>query len=317
MGSLILFLDQYRDESSCIKSLSDRKWPDGFSCDHCQSERSYQLKTRPRIFECVKCRHQHSVTAGTVFHKTRIPLRKWFLAAFLMMSDKRGVSAMFLSRELDIRYETAWLMAHKLRHALYEREEFKLDQFVEADETFYGGRNQKGMQGRSKAPGKSLIVLAVEKVVANKKQNRGIKQHGFIAGNARIQVIPAASNEELGAFIRANVRPGTRLLTDAWAGYKGLEGYNHNPVVQGAGENAAKNMPIAHILFSNIKAWLNGTHHGVSSKHLPRYLREWAYRFNRRGYKGTEGRILQRAIMGSAITYKQLVDGFRPEGAIG
>ena len=97
------------------------------SCARCGERRNYQLKTRPRVFECAGCGHQESVTAGTVFHRTRTPLRKWFLAAWWMGRDKRGVSALFLSRELSLRYDTAWLMAHKLRHALTERPEFPLE----------------------------------------------------------------------------------------------------------------------------------------------------------------------------------------------
>jgi transposase-like protein len=316
MSGFLQFCDTYKDEQICIQALADMRWSNGFSCDRCKSSKSYHLEARPRIFECAFCGHQHSVTAGTVFHKTRTPLRKWFLAAYLMGQDKRGVSAMFLSRELDLRYETAWLLAHKLRHALTERQEFQLDQFVEADETFYGGRRSKGNRGRSKVAGKSLIVVAVEKIVARTGQGKGIAGQGFVAGNARIAVLPGATQQQLGGFLRTHVKPGTRLITDAFAGYAGLDEYRHTAIVQGAGENAEKNMPIIHILFSNMKAWLNGTHHGVSAKHLPRYLREWNYRFNRRGSRLELGNfLLRRATARGTITYAQLVGGMRPEGA--
>lgn len=231
-----------------------------------------------------------------------------------MLRDKRGVSAMFLSRELDLRYETAWLLAHKLRHALTERDEFSLTQFVEVDETFYGGHRQKGNRGRAQTSNKAMIVAAVEKRVTAK--GRGVKQSGFCAGNARIAVIPTATTEQLGGFIRSHVRPNTIVITDGFRAYRGLDEYRHIPVVQGAGKNAEANQPMVHLAFSNIKTWLNGTHHGVSAKHLPRYLREWNYRFNRRANSDfSVDYVLRRATSRATITYRQLVDGIKPEGA--
>ena len=164
---------------------------------------------------------------------------------------------------------------------------------LEADETFIGGRGDPTSPGRSTAnPDKSLLVAAVEKVPAPKnrsgKHGHAVKrQHGFFAGDARIAVLPAATGAELGVFLKANVAANSHLLTDGFAGYRGRDAdlgeyLKHTPVVQDDSANAGKFFPIIHTLFSNIKAWLVGTHHGVSAKHLPRYLREWSYRFNRR-----------------------------------
>jgi hypothetical protein len=215
------------------------------------------------------------VTAGTVFHRTRTDLTKWFLAAYLMGRDKRGVSAKFLQRELAVAYQTAWTMAHKLRHGLRG--------FLEADETFIGGRGDPTSSGRSTAHAdKSLVVAAVEKVPTPKnekgKHGHAVKRpHGFFAGNGRIAVPRAATGAERGAFLKANVVAGSHLLTDGFAGYRGGgagldEHLKHTPVVQGEEANAGEFFPIIHTLFSNIKAWLVGTHHGVGAKHLPRYL---------------------------------------------
>jgi len=162
------------------------------------------------------------VTAGTVFHRTRTDLAKWFLAAYLMGRDKRGVSAKFLQRELAVAYQTAWTMAHKLRHGLSEDPTRVLRGFLEADETFIGGRGDTTSSGRSTAsPDKSLVVAAVEKVPAPKnkegKHGHAVKrQHGFFAGNARIAVLPAATGAELGAFLKANVAAKSHLLTCAF-----------------------------------------------------------------------------------------------------
>jgi len=314
MAGIQEFQTRYGTEAACIEALARLKWPQGFRCERCDSTRAYHHESRPRIYSCAACGHQHSVTAGTVFHKTKTPLPKWFLAAYLMAQDKRGISAMFLARELGLRYETAWTIAHKLRHGLTDNPEFKLSQFIEIDETFYGGRRQKGNRGRSKAPGKSIIVVAVEKRVAPK--GRGIKGGDFIAGGARVAVLPAATADNLGRFIRQHVQPRTTIISDGYAGYRDLGEFRHFPIVQGRGENAEQNQPVVHVLFSNIKTWLNGTHHGVSAKHLPRYLREWEYRFNRRGsLPEMTDFLLRRAATRATITYDQLVAGSKPEGA--
>lgn len=317
MTGFLAFCDKYHDEATCIEALSALRWPDGFTCDKCHGTKAYHLAARPRIFECAGCGHQHSITAGTVFHKTRTDLRKWFLAAYLISHDKRGVSALMVSRELGIRYETAWLMCHKLRHALTDDSpDFKLESFVEIDEAFYGGRKQKGNRDRAQTANKAMVVCAVEKVSTAGTKNKGINGKGFIAGGARIAVIPNATAEQLGGFIRENVKPGAWIVSDRFKGYKGLDEYRHIPVVQGAGANAGVNMPIIHKLFSNIKTWLNGTYHGVSTKHLPRYLREWSYRFNRRSRVGElESFLLRRAVGKFTITYDQLVAGRMVEGA--
>jgi hypothetical protein len=185
------------------------------------------------------------------------------------------------------------------------------------DEAFYGGRKQKGNRGRAQTSGKVLIVCAVEKRSMAGTGNKGINKQGFVAGDARIAVIPNATAGVLGGFIQSAINPGTMIVSDGFKGYTGLTGYQHIPVIQGAGANAASVLPIVHKVFSNIKAWLNGTYHGVSTKHLPRYLREWSYRFNRRGFiPDLDHYLLRRASRRMTITYSQLVAGNMAEGAI-
>jgi transposase-like protein len=318
LSGFLAFSDRYRDEASCIQALADLRWPDGFVCNKCDATKAYHLESRPRIYECAACGHQHSITAGTAFHKTRTDLRKWFMAAYLIGHDKRGVSAMMVSRELGIRYETAWLMCHKLRHALTESStDFLLDTFIEVDEAFYGGRKQKGNRGRAQNADKAMIVCAVEKrPVSGNSAYKGINNQRYIAGGARIAVVANATADQLGGFIRSNVKAGTRIVSDGFKSYTRLDEYRHDPIVQGVGPNAGVNLPIVHKIFSNIKAWLNGTYHGVLSKHLPRYLREWSYRFNRR-WKLAELDVflLRRAVGRGTITYAELVAGVVVEGA--
>jgi transposase-like protein len=324
MTGLLEFAARFGTEQQCIEHSAQLRWPGGFVCAGCGGREAWRLKARPRLYECAACHRQESVTAGTVFHRTRTDLPKWFLTAYLMGRDKRGVSAKFLQRELDVAYQTAWTMAHKLRHGLSEDSARPLRGFLEADETFIGGRGDPKSRGRStNNPNKSLVVAAVEKVPAPKdKKGHAVKrQHGFFVGDARITVLPAASGAELGAFLKANVAAGSHLLTDGFAGYRGQqadlsEHLKHTPIIQDHGTNAAEFFPIIHTLFSNIKAWLAGTHHGVSAKHLPRYLREWCYRFNRRNLaEGLHGYLIRRAVEGATITYDQLTSGLMPTGA--
>jgi len=259
------------------------------------------------------------VTAGTVLHRTRTPLRKWFAAAWLMAQDKRGVSALFLARELALRYDTAWLMAHKLRHGLSKRPEYALDGLLEIDESYYGGRGKPASRGRGLAdPNKSLMAIAVETVPASPRQGEGIKKSGFIAGSARIAVLPAATAAELGGFVRRSAKPGARIITDGLKSYEGLaDSFRHYPIVQDGGKNADAVLPIVHVLFSNVKTWLNGTFHSVSAKHLPRYAREWNYRFNRRHrIADLASFLIRRAATSPTITYRQLVNGVQLNGVL-
>ncbi len=303
MTGILSFIRRYPDETACLAALAALKWPKGFTCSKCQHDKAYHLKSRPRVYECAKCGHQNSITAGTVFHKTRTDIQKWFLAAYMIATDKRGCSAMRLSKELNLRYDTAWLMAHKIREALFERSGFELTNFIETDETFYGGYREKGARGRSKNAKKSLIVLAVEK----RYVQRGDGKHHWVAGNARAEVIDKADVPTLLGFVQRNVERGTQILTDGWKGYGKLvmAGYKHTATVS-PGPMAAENLPFTHTMFSNIKAWLNGTHHGVSKKHLPRYLREWNYRFNRRN-GDVMGWLLSRMATQPGVEYAALI----------
>lgn len=301
MTSLLQFIKRDLDEAACVLALADLRWPHGFTCSKCQHSKAPHLKSRPRIYECAQCGFQNLVTAGTVLHKTRTDLSKWFLAAYLMATDKRGVSALHISRELSIRYDTAWTMCHKLRAALFERSGFELERFVEADECFYGGYREKGMRGRSKNPKKAMIALAIER----RYVKRGAKW-GWVAGSALIEVVEQADVLTLTGFIKRSVAKGSTVQTDGWRGYNGLKavGYDHKAYVS-PGALAGENLPLVHVTFSNLTAWLNGTFHGVSKKHLPRYLKEWSYRFNRRNVD-VGSFILRRMATQPGITYARL-----------
>ncbi|NJO35495.1 MAG: IS1595 family transposase, partial [Rhodospirillales bacterium] len=175
MSGILEFMAQFGEERRCIEYLATLRWPDGYVCSKCGGCEAWRLTSRPRVYQCTACAHQESVTSGTVFHRTRTPLPKWFLAAYLMGRDKRGVSAKFLERELEVAYQTAWSILHKLRHGLSEDAAQPLCGYLEADESYAGGRGDPSSPGRSLAnPDKSLVVLAVEKKPAPKTRTAGM-----------------------------------------------------------------------------------------------------------------------------------------------
>jgi len=267
--SLKEFQARFRDDEACRKYLAACRWPDGFCCGRCGQTEAFELAARA-LWQCKGCGRQTSVTAGTVLHRTRLPLSVWFWAAYLVTTHTPGLSAVQLHRQLGISYETAWALLHKLRRAMVNPERQALQDKVEVDETYLGGP-EVGLKGGRQLLDKALIVGAVE-------------VRGTAAGRVRLHVVPDASARSLTGFVKRTVAPGTLILTDAWQAYATLGdlGYRHRPRTQGAPARAAKLLPHIHRVFGNLKTWLAGTHHGVGHDHLQVYLDEFAFRFNRR-----------------------------------
>jgi transposase-like protein len=288
---------RFPDEAACVAFLRAVRWPEGFVCPRCQGRASWTLRTR-RLEQCQACRHQTSLTAGTVLHRTRLPLRVWLWAIYFVGRHKTGISALQLQKDLGLgSYKTAWTLLHKLRSALAEPASQRLVGLVEADGTYLRARRETGAHGRT-LRGKSLVAAAVE--------NRGDR-----AGSLRLSHVPAASQAELGPFVRGVIdQAEATVKTDGWGGYGdlGAHGARHRPVVQGVPARAAQILPWAHTVFSNLKAWIWGTFHGVSAKHLPRYLMEFVYRFNRRTLEhDLFFYVLRRAAHGEPLPYSRLV----------
>lgn len=232
---------------------------------------------RQRHWQCVACRHQVSLTSGTVLHNTKTPLTLWFWAAYLMTTDTRGISALLLQRQLGlVRYETAWMMLHKLRRAMVNAAREPLRGEVEIDETWIGG-TQAGLRGSRQLNGRkaSLVMVAVEK-------------RGHVSGRLRLAVIPDFKRITLNAFITQHIAPGAILYTDGLKTFTGLEeaGYTHIPGTQPQRTDLRKGtksvVPLADRAVGNLKQWLIGTHHGVSRAQLQVYLDEFVFRHNRR-----------------------------------
>lgn len=305
----------FPDEAACLEYLEATRWPDGFSCPTCGVVgEPYRFKTRPAVLQCRHCKAQTSLTAGTVMHRTRMPLQVWFWGTYLVATQTPGMSALQLQRQLDIRrYETAFNLLHKLRAAMVRpnRDRIGADWPVEVDEAWVGGRTRG--EGRG-VHHKALVVAAVE-VRANSERHRKtkVRRRQVHAGRLRMSVVPDRTADTLEGFVASTVRPGSRVLTDGWTGYDALEarGYSHNAVVlDGDPDAVEEHLPLVHLVFSNLKAWLLGTHHGVSAKHLQAYLNEFVFRFNRRfSPMAAFNSVLGIAVQTRAPSYEGLYRG--------
>lgn len=273
--TIVEFQQWFPDDEACSGYLFESRWPEGFRCPRCGHGHCWAVSKRRALLECAACHRQTSLTAGTVLHKTRTPLHLWFWAAYLMSTPTPGSSALQLQRQLGLgRYETAWMMLHKLRRAMINPEREPLTGQVEVDECFVGGV-EAGLRGGRARGTKALVVV-------------GVEARGAGSGRVRMAVVADASADTLTGFVRDNVASGATVHTDAWKGYRPLSrlGYDHQPrsqrAARAAGEDIDEILPRVHRAISNLKSWLQGTHRGVSSEHLQVYLDEFCFRFNRR-----------------------------------
>jgi transposase-like protein len=318
--SLPQFQKLFPDDAACAAYLEKAKWYDGFVCPHChKQDEPIRLVTRPGVLACRSCRKQTSLTVGTVMERTKTPLSTWFWAAYLMSTHTAGMSALQFQRQLGIkRYETAFQILHKLRAGMVRHDADKIGKsdgshHVEIDETWIGGASTG--EGRGNNVNQTLVIAAVE--VRYKKPKAGSKaktrRHGRYAGRLRLQVIHGQDSKTLCDFVTAAVEPGTMIVTDGWSGYNKLagRGYDHVPVAENGDAGVTEEfLPIVHLVFSNLKSWLLGCHHGVSPQHLQAYLNEFTFRFNRRFYPFNAFRSLLGIGSGAeSPTYEGLYDG--------
>jgi transposase-like protein len=289
----------FPDDAACLAYLERLRWGEGFSCPLCEGGEYWVAGDALRI--CKTCQRRTSVTAGTIFHRTRSPLQTWFMAAWLITAQKNGMSAQSLQRVLGFRsYETAWAWLHKFRRVMVREGREQLHGFVEVDETFVGGMST-GHSGAS--TGKACVMVAVEK-----------PGPGRTIGRIRLGLADRPNTLGLVAFAQNNVEPGSTIHTDGARMMRRLAdlGYTH---AYATGYNAADPetlLPGVHLVASLLKRWLTGTlHYGVSPHHLPYYLDEFAFRFNRRtaDHRGLLFyRLLQQAVDADPHPLDDLLD---------
>jgi transposase-like protein len=298
----------FRTDEDWVDYLEWLRWPGGFSCPRCGHGEGWRLGDGR--FECARCSARTSVTAGTIFDRTRTPLTVWFTACWLFATQKDGVSALSLQRALEIgSYQTAWAMLGRLRSVLVRPGRDRLAGTVEVDETYIGGE-EPGLRGGRAAGKKVLTGIAVEV-----KGTKGI-------GRCRMAPLADGSSASLRPFITSNVEPGATVITDAWQGYHGLAGlgYAHERRSQRAararGDDPGELLPAVHRVASLAKRWLLGTHQGsVDATHLPGYLNEFTFRFNRRRSRNRGllfYRVLELAAGHEPVRYLDLIASQRP-----
>lgn len=277
------FIEQFATERQCRDYLAKTRWSGGFVCPHCKSVDAWIKKSGIRV--CKKCRKDVSVTAGTHFAYSKIPLNLWFQAMWFVVMQKQGVSALGLGRALGIkRQKTGWFMLKRIREAMTKTSTDLLSGTVEIDEVFLGGV-KPGKQGRG-AEGKTLILVAVED-----KGKKGI-------GRIRLSIIPNAKEETLLKTIQTLVNPGSTIRTDQHRGYPIITKHNfyHKPIAKASYELEEDTTPLVHRVASLLKRWLLGTHQGgVQQENLSSYLDEYVFRFNRRTSK-SRGKLFYRLI---------------------
>lgn len=291
-------MDEFGTDDECRTVLQELRWPEGPKCPRCGSDKLSRIYERGQ-FDCDSCRYQFSVTVGTVLHDTHLPLRKWFIATFLMCESKKGMSALQLQRTLGVSYKTAWYLQHRIRAAMGGYEEIPLSGHIEADETWIGGK-RKGMgQG----------------YVENKSQVLGVIQRG---GEIRLAVHERgrrADSTALQSFVKSVVSADTAstVYTDENPGYIGLAGdlLAHEAVNHAAEEwvHGDAHTNSAESAWSLFKRSIVGPYHQLSVKHLPAYLGEFEWRFNNRENPYLFRDTLMRLLAAEKLPYKALVEG--------
>ena len=304
-GNWTQFLDWFASEEACLVYLERLRWPQGFVCPSCGVSQPPYRSSRARLM-CRACGGQTTVTAGTIFDKTRTPLRVWLAGAWYLTNQKQGVSALGLQRVLGLgSYQTAWTMLHRFRRAMVRPERDRLKGCVEVDETYLAITDREqpiSPVGRKSRTGKVVVLLAVEI----------LEPRGF--GRIRLSRTDSDGAQGVIPFVQASVEPGAQVRTDGSAAYRALSelGYDHQRTVMlGSDVPAHVSMAGVHRVASLVKRWILGTHHGsVQPGHLDAYLDEFVFRFNRRS-STSRGmlfwRLLQQAVNTDPVTYDNIV----------
>lgn len=302
--TLIDLLDYFKDEQTCREYLEQIRWNGSLACPYKDCDSTHIHKFSNGItYKCAKCRRKYSVKVGTIFEDSKISLKKWYAAIYLITSHKKGISSLQLHRDLGVTQKTAWYMLHRVRHTLQlNTGKGKLTGTIQADETFMGGleknkhvsKRTENNQGRSMKTRKPVV---------------GVIEKG---GELRAKVVEDTSSEQLHRFVVKNVTYGSKLHTDEWLGYKGLhEFFVHNFVKHNEGEYTSNGVTTNDLegFWSLLKRGVHGIYHSISQKHLQQYVDEFVFRYNSRtdSEDGRFDRMLNN--IDTTLSYKQLING--------
>ena len=304
------FQARFGTETQCLAYLAELRWPDGFQCPECGGAEAWQLKARPRVWECRGCGAQISVTAGTVFHHSRTPLPKWFLGAYLMGRDKRGASAMLLQRELGISYQTAWTMAKKLRHGIGDDLSDSIGNSISAEAE---EENLTEAKKRLRAQGKNRqnVVFRRSGALGSSRRRRNDLRPRANATDARTSLVAWGVARHLNKFIQPNLHEAARATAvQTLSPMRQLATPVRQSAVHSNALAADEFLPIPDNL-KNAGEWTVRTH----PTGLSRYAQDWDFRFiRRRVIGGVEALLIRRAMESETITYRDLIKGGRLNG---
>jgi transposase-like protein len=290
--NLISLIEQYGNEEKCRDRLEALKWPDGVKCPRCGSDKISRIKKRGQ-FDCDACRYQFSVTAGTIFHDSHLPLWKWFLAIYLMAESKKGISANQLKRSLKVSYKTAWYLCHRIRKAMEESAHSpQLEGIVEVDETYVGRKYDKR---RKRGPWEKQPAI-------------GLLQR---QGKFEAKTTSTTGKQILHGVINDGLTKGSEIMTDEFAAYKHIdkEGYKHRSVNHRNEEWARGDVYTDGVenAWSLFKRSIVGAYHQISTKHMDAYLDEFEWRFNGRDNAYLFRDTLIRLLNAPKMEFKELI----------
>ena len=261
------FREKFSSESACKNYLYSVRWPAGYICPKCGCREFTLVKCRGGKFQCHSCRHQTTLTAGTVMHSTHLPMTTWFWAIYLVARDKRGISATQLAAELELSYETGWYLLKRIRIAMGQRDQkYLLSGIAELDDFYFGGPDAGGKRGRG--TGKLKIMIALSKSKAGKPL--------FV----KMQVVDDLKGTTVGAFAHSSIAVGSTIQSDAYSSYRKplAEDFDHQYSVY---DSDSDMLHWLHMIVGNLKAFLLGTYHGNCNDCLQPFLDEFCYRFNK------------------------------------
>jgi hypothetical protein len=295
------FLINFHSDEACEKHLVEVRFPDGMPCLRCGSRNIAERLPSRRAYQCRECRFFNRPTAGTIFHRTQTSLLQWFIAIFLMATDKRGLSALYLAEQIEVSYPTAWAMLSRMRRAMAKRDAaYKLDAATEIDEMYIGAPTEAKKRGRGTE--KTPVLVAVSFA----KGADGAEHMCY----AKMRVVAAIDEKTVVAFAKDVLAPGIRVRTDGLPVFPVLEdhGFKHE---REAVERRKAHMvlPHVHLFISNCKSFVQGTPHGLPDTHLQHYLDEFCYRFNRRQRHGELfDRLLRACLEMEELPFAALVE---------
>jgi len=299
--SLNEFLREYGTEDQCYEALYALRWPKGFRCPHCDHDKCCELTVR-RLQQCNDCGRQTSVTAGTIFDSTKLPLSLWFQGMYLLTQNKKGISAMSLHRQLGISYNAAWRMKHKLMQVMLERDyDQPLSGVVEIDDAYLGGERTGCKPGRG-AAGKTPFVAAVE-TTEDRCPTR-----------IKLSIVKGFRSAEIAAWSQQHLTSGSTVISDGLACFNAVTeaGCQHEKIVCGGGRASVEepNFYWVNTVLGNLKSALRSTYHSVGPKYSQRYLADFQYRFNRRfDLRAMIPRLAFVALRTPPMTYRLLKIG--------